>query len=194
MKRAFHRILGAAAVAIVLTAPSLSPAADSGASASLGVYRQTPTYQEFRGKPEPGETILGALNEDIRSQRAVQAVAGVRRFLPRKRLFLRAEAFYRSLGNVISYDIENVRVRYSGENDATAYAYGIDLQIKGEFVPGLESWANYSFLVARERFVDSFVFLRIDSTEVEKSARGKCNELIQACRTIYIPPPARKTR
>ncbi len=125
--------------------------------ASWGIYYQAPGYRELRGRPEPGQSILGALNRDLRSQRSHQVVAGVERFIVSRRLMVRAEAYYKNLGNVNSYDIENVRVRYSGKNDATATAYGLDVQIRGEFVPGLESWANYSFLVARERFLNEFV-------------------------------------
>lgn len=120
---------------------------------SWGLYRQAPTYRELRGKPAPGETSLGALNADLRAQRSHQAVGGVELFLPRLRFLLRAEAWYRSLSNLVSYDIDNVRVRYSGVNDAKGYATGLDLQLRGEFVPGLESWVNYSFLVAREEFL-----------------------------------------
>lgn len=123
---------------------------------SWGIYYQAPGYRELRGRPEPGQTILGALNRDLKSQRSHQVVAGIERFIPSRRLILRAEAYYKDIRNVISYDIENVRVRYSGKNDARARAYGIDLQLRGEFVPGLESWANYSFLVAREEFSDDF--------------------------------------
>src|SRR5690606_3955067 len=34
--------------------------------------------------------------------------------------------------------------------------YGLDLQLRGEFVPGLESWANYSYLNTAERFLPTF--------------------------------------
>ncbi len=124
--------------------------------ASWGVYYQAPGYRELRGRPAPGQTILGALNRDLTSQRSNQIVAGIERFIPARRLILRAEAYFKDISNVISYDIENVRVRYSGNNDATAQAYGVDVQLRGEFVPGLESWASYSFLVAREKFSDDF--------------------------------------
>jgi len=50
----------------------------------------------------------------------------------------------------VSYEIDNVRIRYSGENDATGYIAGIDARINGEFVPGAESWINISLLRARE--------------------------------------------
>ncbi len=124
---------------------------------SAGIYHQVPTYRELRGVPEPGTGILGALNEDIRSQRSLQVVAGVERFIPRFRTTLRAEAYWKNLTNLISYDIENVRVEYSGDNDASGHTYGLDVQVRGEFVPGLESWVNYSYMVARERFEDGFV-------------------------------------
>lgn len=123
---------------------------------SIGVYHQEPTYQELRGRPRSGEGVLGALNRDIRSQRSLQVVTGIDYFLPARRLYIRGEAFYKRLSNLISYDIENVRVRYSGENDASGYTYGFDAQLRGELVPGLESWINYSFLVSRERFLPQF--------------------------------------
>lgn len=125
-------------------------------SASWGIYYQAPTYRELRGQPDLTQTLVNSLNRNLASQRSMQFVAGVERFLPRSRFYLRGEAYYKKLSNVISYNIENVRVQYSGENDAEAYAYGLDLQLRGEFVPGLESWANYSFLVTKERFLPAF--------------------------------------
>lgn len=125
-------------------------------SGSWGYYYQTPTYRELRGKPEPGETILGALNRDIRSQRSIQYVAGAEYFIPSRRLHVRGEAFYKDLDRLISYDIRNVRVLYSGANDATGHAYGLDLRVRGELVPGLESWLNYSYLNSKEDFLATF--------------------------------------
>ncbi len=125
-------------------------------TASWGIYHQAPTYRELRGQPDPAISLINNLNHDLLSQRSMQFVGGFERFLPRSRFYLRAEGYYKKLSNVISYDIENVRVVYSAENDADAYAYGLDLQLRGEFVPGLESWANYSFLNTRERFRPEF--------------------------------------
>lgn len=125
-------------------------------TSSAGVYYQAPTYRELRGRPRAGETILGALNRDARAQRALQVTAGGELFLPRRRLYLRGEAYYKHLTRLISYAIENVRVVYAGVNDTRGRAYGLDLQLRGEFVPGLESWFNYSYLVAQERFLPGF--------------------------------------
>jgi hypothetical protein len=121
---------------------------------SWGIYHQQPTYRELRGSPEDSLGINALLNRDIESQRSMQFVLGGEYFFPESRLYLRAEAYYKDLDNIISYTIEDIRVNYSGENDATGYTYGFDLQLRGEFVPGLESWFNYSFMVARERFTD----------------------------------------
>ncbi|HET6567925.1 MAG TPA: TonB-dependent receptor [Rhodothermales bacterium] len=116
---------------------------------SWGIYYQAPTYRELRG--EPDSTIAGSLNHDIRSQRSIQFVGGGEYFLAKKRLYLHAEAYYKGLSNLISYSVENVQVKYSGHNDSDGYVYGLDFQLRGEFVPGLESWVNYSYMVARER-------------------------------------------
>ena len=123
---------------------------------SWGIYYQAPTYRELRGQPDPSRPLEDNLNRNIKSQRSMQFVAGLEQFLPQSRFVFRAEAYYKSLTNIISYDIENVRVQYSGENDAEGYAYGLDLQLRGEFVPGLESWANYSFLNSQEQFLPAF--------------------------------------
>ncbi len=119
---------------------------------SVGLYHQAPTYRELRGKPEIGESILGALNTDLLSQRSLQVVLGGEYFIPSRRFFFRTEAWYKDIDNLISYDIENVRVLYSGENDGSGQGYGLDLQLRGELVPGMESWLNYSYLRAREQF------------------------------------------
>ena len=49
------------------------------------------------------------------------------------------EAYYKPSDRVISYYVDNVRVRYSGQNDAVAYTTGVDVKLFGEFVPGTDS-------------------------------------------------------
>ncbi len=123
---------------------------------SWGIYHQQPAYRELRGTPQGVDQIDDILNRDLQSQRSMQIVAGGEYFFPENRLYLRAEAYYKDLDDIISYTIEDVRVNYSGENDANGYTYGLDLQLRGEFVPGLKSWFNYSFMVARENFKPAF--------------------------------------
>ena len=121
-------------------------------SASLGVYHQAPTYRELRGDPAPGASAFRALDGDIDSPRSVQGVVGLDHFFVGRRLGLRAEAYAKRYTDLISYDVENVRVVYSAENDTDGYAYGADVQLRGELVPGLESWVTYGFLKTGEQF------------------------------------------
>lgn len=126
-------------------------------TASAGIYYQQPAYRELRGTPSSDQTLSESLNHNLRSQRSAQMTAGAELFIPSRRLYLRSEAYYKQLSDIISYSLENVRINYSGLNDAKGYIYGLDLQTRGEFVPGMESWINYSYMVARERFLPQYV-------------------------------------
>lgn len=114
-----------------------------------GYYFQPPFYRELR-------RFDGSINTDLQSQKSAHIVGGVTfdfnlgRRNPKKFKFI-TEAYYKKLWDLVSYEIENVRIRYAGENDATGYVTGIDFRLNGEFVPGAESWVNLSFLRAREK-------------------------------------------
>jgi hypothetical protein len=113
-----------------------------------GIYAQPPFYREMRA-PD------GSVNTDLLAQKSAHIVGGmtydfyIGKRNPMKFRFI-TEAYYKSLWDLVSYEIENVRIRYSGQNDATGYVAGIDLRLNGEFVPDAESWINLSFLRARE--------------------------------------------
>ena len=126
-----------------------SPGHEIGLKLASGYYAQPPFYKELR-KPD------GEVNEDVKAQKSFHFLAGYSAgFGPpgsegRKYKFI-LEAYYKSLHDLISYEVDNVRIRYAGENNATGYLTGIDMRINGELVPGAESWINLSFLRARER-------------------------------------------
>ena len=124
---------------------------------SWGIYYQAPGYREFRGTPLAGGSVESAINSNLRSQRSIQWIGGLEYFMASSRVFLRGEVYYKLLNDLISYEVQNVRIVYSGNNDSEGYAYGLDLQVRGEFVPGLESWLNYGFLVIRERFYEAYL-------------------------------------
>lgn len=130
-------------------------------SAAAGLYHQAPTYRELRGEPiydsSSDNLIVDAVNFDLRSQRTQMYTIGVERFFPSVHFMGRAEIYYKKLDNLITYNVDHVRTVYSGQNDAFGHTYGFDLQIRGEFVPGLESWLNYGFMVANESFYPEFV-------------------------------------
>jgi hypothetical protein len=113
-----------------------------------GLYVQPAFYRELRN-------LQGIVNPNLTAQRSTHFVAGFSYDFDwlqrsRKKFRLITEAYYKKLDNLVSYDIDNVRIRYSGVNDASGYVAGLDLRVNGEFVPGAESWVNLSFLTARE--------------------------------------------
>jgi hypothetical protein len=113
-----------------------------------GLYYQPPFYRELRG-------LDGTVNTDVLAQKSAHLVGGLTwdfywgKLSPKRFRFI-TEIYYKRLWDIVSYDIDNVRIRYSGLNDATGYVTGIDMRLNGEFVPGAESWINISFLRARE--------------------------------------------
>lgn len=100
--------------------------------------------------------VNGHLNFNQQAQKSNQLLLGIQRdfrmpkISPSQFRWI-SEIYYKNMWDVVSYDLENVRIRYSGINDSKAYAIGWDNRIYGEFVPGAESWVNISFLRTRER-------------------------------------------
>ncbi|MGZ5286865.1 MAG: TonB-dependent receptor, partial [Flavisolibacter sp.] len=84
---------------------------------AAGAYHQPPFYRELR-------RYNGTLNTQLKAQRSWQGVVGVDYHFTgwNRPLRLTSEAYYKSMTNVVPYDIDNVRVRYFGENMAKAYA------------------------------------------------------------------------
>ena len=52
--------------------------------------------------------------------------------------------------DVDPYDIDNVRIRYYGKNNAKAYAYGIETRLYGELVKDAESWISLGIMQTKE--------------------------------------------
>lgn len=118
---------------------------------STGLYYQPPFYREFR-------TIAGSLNTQVQSQKSFHVVLGTDVYFSmwqRERPFkFSGEVYYKYLWDVNPYEIENVRTRYYAENNAIAYAYGLDLNVHGEFVPGIESFFKMGIMRTEENLLD----------------------------------------
>lgn len=112
---------------------------------SGGYYNQPPFYKELRLQD-------GSMNPEISTQKSIHAVIGTEyTFNAWNRPFkISADVYYKWLKNLIPYQIDNVRIRYSGMNQADGYAAGVDLKINGEFVPGAESWFSLALLKTEE--------------------------------------------
>lgn len=112
-----------------------------------GFYYQPPFYRELRN-------LRGHTNFKVNAQKSVHLLTGVvwDFMLFKRRFKFIAEAYYKHQWDLIPYDIDNVRIRYYGDNLATGYVVGADFRLNGELVDNLESWINLSFLRARESF------------------------------------------
>ncbi|MFA9191784.1 TonB-dependent receptor plug domain-containing protein [Flavobacterium sp. FZUC8N2.13] len=112
---------------------------------SGGYYYQPPFYRELRA-------ASGAVQDNVKAQQSIQVVLGNEySFEMWQRPFkLVSELYYKSLSDVNTYTIDNVRMRYAANNDAKAYAQGLDFRLNGEFVPGTESWFSFGYLKTEE--------------------------------------------
>jgi hypothetical protein len=60
------------------------------------------------------------------------------------------------LERLIPYSVDNMKIIYSGENNAHGYATGIDMKLSGEFIEGLESWISLSLMKTAEDIENDF--------------------------------------
>lgn len=112
---------------------------------STGFYYQPPFYRELRNPN-------GVIKPNVKAQKSLHFVIGNDySFEMWNRPFkLVSEIYYKHLTNVNPYTVDNVRIRYAANNNAKAYASGLDLRLNGEFVPGTESWVSLGFLKTEE--------------------------------------------
>jgi len=114
---------------------------------SGGLYHQPPFYRELRD-------LDGVVNPNVKAQESVHVVlSNDYNFKMWNRPFKWVtELYYKSLSDVNVYSIDNVRIRYVANNNATAYAQGLDFRLNGEFVPGTESWISFGYLKTEENY------------------------------------------
>lgn len=123
---------------------------------ATGLYYQAPFYKELRDTVTINGVTRIQLNDKIKAQRSVHALFGTDYYFrgwgrPFK---FSAEAYYKYIDRMESYTVDNVRVRYSGKNDAKGFAAGLDLKLYGELVPGADSWISFSTMTARHKMID----------------------------------------
>lgn len=114
--------------------------------ASAGMYVQPPFYRELR-------RYNGSINKEVKSQKSLQGTAAVDYNFT---MFNRpakwsTEVYYKYLYDVNPYDIDNVRIRYYGNNDGKGYAAGIETRLFGELVKDAESWISIGLMQTKEK-------------------------------------------
>lgn len=115
---------------------------------ATGLYYQAPFFKEIRDTTTENGITYASLNRKAKSQRSIHFIAGFDyRFKMNNRPFkFTAEAYYKALGNLVPYSVNNVKVVYYGDNMCSGHAAGLDLKLFGEFVPGTDSWVSLSLM------------------------------------------------
>lgn len=122
--------------------------------AAAGVYDQPPFYRELR-------RVDGSINTDVKAQKSTQFVAGMDynfKGIEQRPFRLTAEAYYKSMRDVDPYDIDNVKIKYVGANNAKAYATGLELRLFGELIKDAESWLSIGFMSTKENLDNDFYY------------------------------------
>lgn len=116
---------------------------------SGGLYHQPPFYRELRD-------FSGTVQPNVKAQQSIHVVlSNDYSFKMWERPFkLVSEAYFKSMSDVNTYTLDNVRIRYAANNDAKAYATGFDARLNGEFVPGTESWFSFGYMKTEENSND----------------------------------------
>ncbi len=112
---------------------------------AAGSYAQPPIYKEFQFRQGNDSGLI--------AQKASQFTLGLERLLEND-ISLKVEAYYKKYSDLVSYNLQDVQIKYSGENDSHGYAYGLDMHAHGNIIPTTENWISYSYLVAREDLVN----------------------------------------
>jgi hypothetical protein len=127
---------------------------------ALGAYHQPPFYRELR-------RYDGIVNKDVKAQKSWQAIAGFDynfKGWSNRPFKLQVEAYYKHMYDVVPYDVDNVRIRYFGNNNAKAYATGVEARLFGELVKDAESWVSIGFMRTRENLDgDQWYNYKLDS-------------------------------
>ncbi|PKR81181.1 hypothetical protein CW751_06240 [Brumimicrobium salinarum] len=133
--------------------------------ASTGLYYQPPFYRELR-------RLDGSINMDVKSQKSFHFVTGIdyafemwERNTPFK---LSGELFYKYLWDVNPYSIDNVRTRYYAKNNAIGHSYGLDFNLHGEFIDGIQSFFKLGLLRSIEDLKDDdyYTYFNADGEEI----------------------------
>lgn len=118
---------------------------------AAGIYDQPPFYREM-------VRYDGSINTKLKSQKSWQASFGLDYNFnlwngPGR---LTTEIYYKNLWDIVPYDVDNVQLKYYGENIAKAYAAGIEARLFGNIVKDAESWVSLSFMRTKENLNDDY--------------------------------------
>jgi len=125
---------------------------------ATGLYYQPPFYREVR-------KLDGTLNPDIKAQQSIHFLLGMDRWFEiwQRPFKFTTEVYYKYMTDLIPYEVDNIRIRYYGTNNAKGYAAGIDLKLAGQFIDGVDSWIGASVMTTQEDLNDDFYYKRYNA-------------------------------
>ncbi|MBS1509959.1 MAG: TonB-dependent receptor [Bacteroidetes bacterium] len=121
---------------------------------AAGMYDQPPFYRELR-------RYDGTLNTAVKAQKSYQMVAGMDysfKGFDSRPFRITTEAYYKGMTDVDVYDVDNVKIRYAGNNNAKAYAAGVEARLFGELVKDAESWLSIGLMRTRENLDNDYYY------------------------------------
>lgn len=154
---------------------------------AAGIYDQPPFYREMR-------RYNGTIDTSLKSEKSFQLVAGVDyNFKNTGHPFrLTTEAYYKNMWDVDPYDIDNVRIRYFGNNNAKAYATGIETRLYSELVKDAESWLSLGIMQTKENLNNDFYYRYLNAAGQEITAQSTDQTIKDSLRTNvgYVRRPS----
>ncbi|MGB0165355.1 MAG: TonB-dependent receptor [Luteibaculum sp.] len=154
--------------------------------ASTGLYYQPPFYRDLRG-------LNGEISSSVMAQKSTHAVIGMEYnlFIWKRPFKLISEAYYKWYDDLIPYELENVRIRYYGTNNAVGFARGFDVKLHGEFIEGLESWISAGILDTQEDLLDDVrqTFINTDGDTIQTFTFNRQVDTVLTDAPGFIPRP-----
>lgn len=123
---------------------------------ATGLYYQAPFYKELRQIVQDMNGVNRIeINQGLKAQRSVHTVLGTDYYFRAwgRPFKFTIEAYAKYIDRMQSYTLDNVRIRYAGDNDAQGYTLGLDMKLFGELVPGADSWVGISTMRSRMQFI-----------------------------------------
>lgn len=123
---------------------------------ATGLYYQSPFYKELRNTSTENGVTRILLNDQLKAQRSLHTVLGCDYYFRAwgRPFKFTTELYAKYIDRMVSYTLDNVRVRYSGKNDSRGYTLGADFKLYGELVPGVDSWISFSLMRSRMKMTD----------------------------------------